>query len=92
MVVELNHKNKQIVWDFWRHLESANPDQLPQAANKSLASKINWRGPDPINELHGVQSFVSDFWMPLTCAVPVPGPAITGTSTRVRHEGAKEEP
>ena len=65
MVIELNQKNKQLVWDFWQHLEAASTDQLLQIANESLVSNISWHGPDPINYLHGVQSFVSEFWMPL---------------------------
>ena len=65
MVTDLNQKNKQLVWDFWQQLEAASPDQLVQIANESLVSNISWHGPDPINDLHGVQSFVSEFWMPL---------------------------
>ena len=65
MVIELNQENKQIVWNFWRHLEAANGDELLQVANESLDSNLTWHGPDPINELHGVQSFVVDFWLPL---------------------------
>ena len=65
VVIELNQKNKQIVWDFWQHLEAASADQLVQIANESMVSNITWHGPDPINELRGVTSFISDFWLPL---------------------------
>ena len=65
MDIELNQKNKQLVWNFWQHLEAASADQMVQIANDSLVSNISWHGPDPINELHGVQSFVTDFWLPL---------------------------
>ena len=65
VVIELNQKNKRMVWDFWQHLEAARADQLIQIANESLVSNINWHGPDPINDLRGVQSFVADFWLPL---------------------------
>ncbi len=33
-----------------------------------------------------------DLSSPPICAAPAPGPATIGTSTRVRHEDAKEEP
>ncbi len=65
MVIELNQENKQIVWNFWRHLEAASADELLQIANQSLDSNLAWHGPDPINELRGVKSFVADFWLPL---------------------------
>ena len=65
MVIELNQNNKQCVWNFWQCLEAASADQLVHIANESLVSNVRWHGPDPINELHGVQSFVADFWTPL---------------------------
>ena len=65
VVIALNQKNKQIVWNFWQHLEAASADQLVPIANESMGSNITWHGPDPINELRGVKSFVSDFWLPL---------------------------
>ena len=65
MNIELNQSNKQIVWDFWQQLEAASADRLLHIANESMASNISWHGPDPINELRGAQSFVTDFWLPL---------------------------
>ena len=65
MAIELNQENKQIVWNYWQQLEAASADQLLQIANESLVSNILWHGPDPINELRGVQSFVAEFWLPL---------------------------
>ena len=38
MVIELNQKNKQLVWDFWQHLEAGSADQLVQIAHESLVS------------------------------------------------------
>ena len=65
MVIEINQKNKQIVWDFWQHLETAGADELAQIVNETMVSNVVWHGPDPINELRGTESFVSDFWLPL---------------------------
>ncbi len=57
MVIELNQKNKHVVWNFWQHLEAASADELLQIANESLNPDINWHGPDPINELHPLNSW-----------------------------------
>jgi len=40
-------------------------DRLEEAMASSVVAGATWHGPDPINELRGVKSFVSDFWLPL---------------------------
>ena len=67
---ELNQMNKRIVWDFWQALESASANQVEEVARSAMDSDVVWHGPDPINQLHGVQAFVSEFWLPLNQSFP----------------------
>ena len=36
-----------------------------QIAADNMASGMIWHGPDPINDLRGVEAFVTQFWAPL---------------------------
>ncbi len=60
MDIQLNQENKQLVWEFWAALESESAEQLT-----ALSEDVVWHGFDPINELHGITEFISDFWRPL---------------------------
>ena len=62
---ELNQANKRLVWKYWQTLESTSADRLEETMASSVVAGATWHGPDPINELCGVKSFVSDFWLPL---------------------------
>jgi predicted ester cyclase len=70
MNIELNQKNKGIVWEFWQALEDAPADQVAEAARLVMVEDIAWFGPDPLNQLQGVEAFVSDFWLPLRQSFP----------------------
>lgn len=70
MSIELNQANKHIVWDFWQALENASATEVEEVARMVMAEDVVWHGPDPINDLQGVGSFVSDFWLPLLHSFP----------------------
>ena len=68
--LELNQHNKQLVWNFWRALESAGADSLDAVAGEYLATGHAWHGPDPINDLHGVSDWQTKYWQPLLHSFP----------------------
>ena len=70
MSIELNQKNKHIVWDFWQALEAADNNRIEEVAREYMDENISWNGPDPINKLHGVKTFLSEFWLPLQRSFP----------------------
>ncbi|MCP4397055.1 MAG: ester cyclase [bacterium] len=70
MNIELNQKNKRVVWDFWQALENGNANRVEEAARLYMAKNIAWNGPDPINQLRGVEAFVSNFCLPLRQSFP----------------------
>ena len=70
MDIELNQSNKRFVWDFWQALENADENRVEEVARLVMSENIAWYGPDPINQLYGIEAFVSDFWLPLLRSFP----------------------
>jgi predicted ester cyclase len=70
MNIELNQKNKRTVWKFWQALENVTANRVKDVARLYLTGDILWHGPDPINQLQGVEAFVSGFWLPLRQSFP----------------------
>lgn len=70
MNIALNQQNKHIVWDFWQALDNALDAQSIDLAHQAMSKEIAWYGPDPINQLQGIDSFITDFWLPLRRSFP----------------------
>jgi len=70
MKIELNQSNKKLVWDFWKALEDVDASEAHVTARSFMVEDITWHGPDPINELHGIEAFVFEFWLPLLFSFP----------------------
>ncbi|MFT5262312.1 MAG: putative ester cyclase [Polaribacter sp.] len=66
----VNENNKQTVWDFWQVLDDANPGNVESTVRSAMAENVSWHGPDPINDLQGVEAFISHFWQPLQQSFP----------------------
>ncbi len=60
-------KNKALVWQF---LQRQSRPQLESALAQYVHDDIVWRGPQPLNELHGLAAYSGDFWRPLLRALP----------------------
>lgn len=65
-----NQRNKQLVWEFWQALEAAKPTQIDSVLRRYVDQDALWHGPDPINDLAGVDAFASGFWHPLLRSFP----------------------
>ena len=66
----INQKNKEIVWDFWQRMNYAQPDHMPKLVKSVMHADIAWFGPQPINQLKGVDAVISGYWLPLYNAFP----------------------
>lgn len=62
-----NQLNKKAVWDFRQAQESARAEDLPEVLKAVTARNIKWFGPDPINRLPDIESYIEDYW-PLSLA------------------------
>jgi predicted ester cyclase len=67
---EQNQQNKQLVWDFWESLQGSDGGQAGAVTRQFMSEDSTWHGPDPINQLRGIDAFVSDFWLPLLHSFP----------------------
>lgn len=70
MSISTNQKNKAAVMDFWQALDHSDPGQSVHVAGRYMNEHVVWNGPDPINRLHGVDDFISGFWLPLLQSFP----------------------
>ncbi|MCX6064930.1 MAG: ester cyclase [Chloroflexi bacterium] len=67
---ELNQYNKNIVWNFWKALDNADAQQAAEAARLAMDERVTCFGPDPINQLDGIDAFLGKYWLPLKQSFP----------------------
>mgnify|MGYP001796449428 CR=1 FL=1 len=65
-----NQTNKSNVWDFWRRLDYATPDQFGDLFRTIAHEDINWNGSQPLNQIIGIDGVVAQVWQPLRAAFP----------------------
>lgn len=70
MSSKLVQKNKQIVWEFWQELNESKASGLTKTLQAYVHEDISWHGPQPINDLDGVDALLVGFWQPLLHAFP----------------------
>lgn len=70
MTTELTQKNKKFVWDFWQELNNAKTDNIANIMRTYVPEDISWTGPQPINQLQGIDAINSTFWQPLLHSFP----------------------
>ena len=64
MSSERHQENKANVWAFWEALDGAEPADAAAIASRACAADMVWHGPAPIGDLHGVDTWLADFWLP----------------------------
>lgn len=62
--------NKQVVWDFWQRMSDCQPSDIPEIVRSYVAEDVRWHGPEPINDLRGVDAVIGQFWRPLRTGFP----------------------
>ena len=67
---QLNQENKAAVWDCWQKLNHVSDAGILAVLQERFAPDIAWHGPHPINEIDGVETLASGFWLPLRTAFP----------------------
>ncbi len=69
-MTQLNHANKEAVWDLWQRLNYATRDQVPDLLRAAVHSDVSWNVSAPIDQLLGVDAVIADFWLPLLDSFP----------------------
>lgn len=59
---------KQNVWQYWQAFDHPNTLPTVDSIRAFVHDDVIFNGPHPINQLHGVDSLLTDFWQPLTRA------------------------
>ena len=70
MTSEQNQQNKQLVWEFWQSLQTSDDRPIEAVVRQCMSENNAWHGPDPINHLHDVDAFISNYWQPLLHSFP----------------------
>jgi predicted ester cyclase len=65
-----NQANKAKVWDYWQRMNHAVADEIPGIIEAAAHKDVDWNGPQPINQILGVDALVADFWQPLLRSFP----------------------
>lgn len=66
----MTQKNKKNVWNFWQDLNNAKADDIATIMRTCASEDISWTGPQPINQLNGIDAVNSKFWQPLLQSFP----------------------
>ena len=66
----INERNKQLVWDYWQALQSAQPADVSATIGRYCSDNHRWHGFDPVGSLDGADGLSSGFWAPLRESIP----------------------
>ena len=67
---QLNHANKEAVWDFWQKLNHAAIENAPDLIRAAAHEDVNWNVSAPIDQVLGVDALIADYWLPLLHSFP----------------------
>jgi predicted ester cyclase len=70
MTNSINQKNKEIVWDFWQRMNHVRFDDFQNIVKARMHAEVAWFGPQPINDLEGVDTVIANYWQPLYQSFP----------------------
>mgnify|MGYP001825721293 FL=1 len=65
-----NQKNKSAVWEYWQRMNHAESNQVRAIVKKAFHKDVIWKCSQPINEIRGADSLITDFWEPLRQSFP----------------------
>ncbi|MCE7983559.1 MAG: polyketide cyclase [Caldilinea sp. CFX5] len=70
MTTARTQANKELVWDFWQQLATANSGTVGDVVTRYHAPQIDWIGCHPFNALTTVDALVARYYQPLLHAFP----------------------
>lgn len=65
-----NQQNKSTIWNLWQRMNYAVPDSFGELFRAAAHEDINWNGPQPINQIVGIDALVAEVWQPLRTSFP----------------------
>lgn len=70
MTPDENQRNKQLVWEYWRALDSSESGERLATVSTNWAPGAWWHGHAPVGSVQGPEAFVADAWDPLRRSFP----------------------
>lgn len=62
--------HKQVVWDCWHEMTLTSNASIASVLTNRMHDDVIWHGPQPFDELQGVDTLLTGFWNPLLRAMP----------------------
>ncbi len=66
----IHTENKKIIMDFNESIHGATADTIGDIVNRYYHPDVDWKGPQPFNELEGRDALLETFWKPFVAAFP----------------------
>jgi predicted ester cyclase len=66
----MTQDNKWRVWNFWQQLNSAKESNVADIVREYVDDTIDLTASHPINQQHGCDAVVAEFWQPILRAFP----------------------
>ena len=65
MPASIAQLNRETIQQFWNELDASSADTLPDVVRSYTSEDIEWHGPQPFNNLGGVDALIEVLWRPL---------------------------
>ena len=70
MTKPIHQENRAIIIEYFAALNESRPGEAEGIVKTYTSADIAWRGPQPFNDLDGVDSLIGTFWTPFLAAFP----------------------
>ncbi len=70
MSVHNAQRNRETIRRYWSELDAASAEKLPEIVKTCTHKDIEWHGPQPFNDIRGVDGLIEKLWMPLRQSFP----------------------
>ena len=70
MSTSIAQTNRETISRYWGQLDATSAHDLPELVRQYTAPDIEWHGPQPFNDIDGVESLIETWWLPLRRAFP----------------------
>lgn len=70
MPVHNAQRNRETIRRYWTELDASSPEKLPGIVRTYTRNDIEWRGPQPFNDIRGVDGLIETLWIPLRQSFP----------------------
>lgn len=63
-------RNRDLIRRYWTDIDEASAASLPEIVRAYTSDDIDWHGPQPFNDIRGVDGVIEKLWIPLRNSFP----------------------